>query len=222
MPKEETQSVMAQWQKPIDYKHTYVSDRPIQRGIHFSAKELEHLAVAAVLINGVGLSLFPNVESVGYLLLALSVVGFTASFLLHEMAHKIVAQMHGLWAEFRLTTIGAIVTAISIVLPIKFISPGAVMISGADQTTMGETAVAGPATNIVLSTIFSAAVVAFPSYTSSLGVLAWFNAWIAVFNLIPFGIFDGMKVFTWNKMVWALAFAVSAVLTVIFGIIFLG
>jgi len=61
-----------------------------------------------------------------------------------------------------------------------------------------------------------------PRYTLGLGVIAWFNAWIAVFNLIPFGMFDGLKVFAWNKKVWALAFAVSAVLTVVFGVIFLG
>ena len=55
-----------------------------------------------------------------------------------------------------------------------------------------------------------------------LGVIAWFNAWIAVFNLIPFGIFDGLKVFNWNKKAWALTFSASAVLTVVFGVIFLG
>jgi Zn-dependent protease len=214
--------MMAQWQKPIESKYTYVPVRPTQRGVRFSIREIEHLALATVLVVGVGISLLLNIASVGYLLLALSVVGFTASFLMHEMAHKIVAQRHGLWAEFRLTAIGAIVTAISIVLPIKFISPGAVMVEGADQMTMGETAVAGPATNIVLATVFSAAVAALPSYTLGLGVIAWFNAWIAVFNLIPFGIFDGLKVFNWNKKVWALTFAVSAVLTVVFGVIFLG
>jgi Zn-dependent protease len=214
--------MMTQWQKPIEYKYTYVQVRPAQRGVRFSIREIEHLALATVLVVGVGISLLPNVTSVDYLLLALSVVGFTASFLMHEMAHKIVAQRHGLWAEFRLTAIGAIVTAISIVLPIKFISPGAVMVAGADQTTMGKTAVAGPATNIVLATVFSAAVAALPSYTLGLGVIAWFNAWIAVFNLIPFGIFDGLKVFNWNKKVWALAFGASAVLTVVFGVIFLG
>jgi Zn-dependent protease len=223
VPKDETHPVMAQWQKPIEYKYTYVPVRPAQRGFHFSIKELGHLALATVLVVGVGISLdFASVANGGYLLLALSVVGFTASFLMHEMAHKIVAQKHGLWAEFRLTASGAIITAISIALPFKFISPGAVMVAGADQRTMGKTAVAGPATNIVLATIFSAAVAALPSYTLVFGVIAWFNAWIAVFNLIPFGIFDGLKVFMWNKKVWALAFAVSAVLTVGFWVIFLG
>ena len=42
-----------------------------------------------------------------------------------------------------------------------------------------------------------------------------FNAWIALFNLIPLGILDGSKVFWWNKAVWGLSFAVSITLTVL-------
>jgi len=91
----------------------------------------------------------------------------------------------------------------------------------ADRKTMGKTAIAGPSTNIVLATILSAAAAAWPSYAFGLGVIAWFNAWIAAINLIPFGIFDGMKVFLWNKRVWALSFAVSAAFTIVLTIIFL-
>jgi len=45
-------------------------------------------------------------------------------FILHELAHKYVAQGYGLWAEFRLNMTGLLLTAISIVSPIKFIAPG--------------------------------------------------------------------------------------------------
>jgi len=44
---------------------------------------------------------------------------------------------------------------------------------------------------------------------------ALLNGFIAVFNLIPIGIFDGFKIFSWDKTVWALAFVPSLVLTVI-------
>jgi Zn-dependent protease len=43
---------------------------------------------------------------------------------------------------------------------------------------------------------------------------AAFNAWIALFNLIPFAIMDGLKVFRWNKLVWAVTFTASLALTV--------
>jgi Zn-dependent protease len=38
------------------------------------------------------------------------------------------------------------------------------------------------------------------------------NAWLALFNLLPFGNFDGFKVFQWNKKVWTVAFIGSIVL----------
>lgn len=222
VPKDQTQPTMVQEQKPIEY--TYASLKPTKRRIHFSTKEIEHLALATILVIGVGVSLdFGSIANSSYLLLTLSAVAFTASFLAHEIAHKIVAQKHGLWAEFRLTSIGAILTAISIALPFKFISPGAVMVAGSvDRKTMGKTAVAGPGTNIVLATILSAAAALSSQAFSFFGVIAWFNAWIAVFNLIPFGIFDGMKVFLWNKAVWVLTFVVSAALTIVLTITFLG
>jgi Zn-dependent protease len=219
VPRDEARPVIVQ--KPIEY--TYVSPSFLQRKFHFSGKEVEHLALATILVVGVGLSLdLAGSIYVNSLLLALSTVAFTVSFLLHEIAHKIVAQKHGLWAEFRIVTVGAILTAASILLPLKFISPGAVMVAGsADKKTMGKTAIAGPVTNIVLAAVFSIVAAGLPSYTYSFGVIAWFNAWIAVINLVPFAILDGMKIFVWNKVAWALAFAASAGLTAIFTIVFL-
>jgi Zn-dependent protease len=68
----------------------------------------------------------------------------------------------------------------------------------------------------------SAAFLAVYSFVQSYGFIAsillfgaFFNAWIAVFNLVPFGILDGFKVFQWNKLVWVVAFAASVVLTVV-------
>ena len=54
----------------------------------------------------------------------------TASMLTHEFAHKTMAQKNGLWAEFRLTTWGVALTFVSIFLPFRMISPGAMMIAG--------------------------------------------------------------------------------------------
>jgi len=80
----------------------------------------------------------------------------------------------------------------------------------------GKTALAGPLTNITLSTICAAVVAIGASSTVMViaGFSALINAIIAIFNLIPFGILDGFKVFRWNKVVWALAFTASLVLTI--------
>jgi Zn-dependent protease len=52
-----------------------------------------------------------------------------------------------------------------------------------------------------------------PTYALTAFLGAAFNAWIALFNLIPIGILDGYKIFTWNKQIWAIAFAASIALT---------
>jgi Zn-dependent protease len=41
------------------------------------------------------------------------------------------------------------------------------------------------------------------------------NALLAFFNLIPWGFFDGFKVFQWNKKVWIIAFISSILLFVL-------
>ena len=160
---------------------------------------------------GVGLTYFltstANLTSVVILSIA-----FMLSFILHELAHKFSAQHFNLWAEFRLTLQGALITLISMFLPFKLISPGAVMIAGGGtRETVGKTAISGPVTNIILST---ACILVAALGQSLFLVVAFINAFLAAFNLIPFGIMDGLKVFRWNKIVWAIVFAAAAVLTV--------
>ncbi|UCE15682.1 MAG: hypothetical protein JSV12_07390 [Candidatus Bathyarchaeota archaeon] len=207
---------------PYEYTYSYTPPR-ISRPFRFSPKELKHLTIGALLVIGVGLSFIPQAVraldlsvSTPELLLSLALL-FTFSFLIHEVAHKLSAQHFGLWAEFRLTLFGALITFLSMLLPLfKIISPGAVMIAGPlTKEEAGKTAIAGPLTNIVLSTICIIVLVitqnTFLRVNSFFG--AWINALIALFNLIPFGIMDGFKVFQWNKLVWIAAFIASITLT---------
>jgi Zn-dependent protease len=39
------------------------------------------------------------------------------------------------------------------------------------------------------------------------------NAFMALFNLIPFGVLDGLKVFRWNRLVWIVLLALAALVT---------
>jgi Zn-dependent protease len=185
------------------------------------------LIPAALLIIGIGFSMvfyqnlfYDNMyANIGWGWIETSVFALllTLSFLIHEMAHKFTAQRKGLWAEFRLTTWGAVITLISVFTPFRLISPGAVMIAGpASKNEVGKISVAGPLTNISLSLVFLGATFwAIPfSYAVLFLLIASFNAFIALFNLIPFGILDGYKIFSWNKAVWASAFAIAAALTV--------
>ena len=194
------------------YKYTVSYTPQASRVFWFSKTELKHLTIGALLVMGVGLTYFLTATRGATLLnLAILSIAFTLSFLLHELAHKFAAQYFHLWAEFRVTMQGALITLISMFLPFKLISPGAVMIVGSGtRETVGKTAIAGPVTNIILSTVC----ILIAALTGDLFmVVAFINAFLAVFNLIPFGIMDGLKVFRWNKPIWATVFAASVVLT---------
>jgi len=211
-------AVLKQGANSYEFKVTYGMPRMTRGRIYFSPKEIKHLAVAMLLVIGVGFSLgYYYFASLGWIWLSLFAVILTVSFLIHEIAHKVTAQIHGLWAEFRLVMIGVVLTLIS-VLPFffKIISPGAVMISGpAQKDEIGKISVIGPVTNMILSAVLLGLGFAFGPYSFVFLFSAYINAIIAVFNLIPIGILDGYKIFSWNKMFWALAFAISVVLLIV-------
>jgi Zn-dependent protease len=218
-PKQEEANVISR-PSTYEYKVTFGLPPRAEGRIYFSPKELRHLAIAALLVIAVGLlSVLYNGTSPEAGLTA-SVVAFTVilamSFFIHEIAHKITAQKRGLWSEFRLTLWGSVLTLIFAFLPIKFISPGAVMIAGAaERKDIGRVSIAGPITNITLSAMFLGAAFV-PGPNSPFFLFgSFFNAYMASFNLVPFGILDGLKIFNWNKIIWGLAFAMSATLTVI-------
>lgn len=207
---------------PSSYEYTVTFGQPrrMTGHVYFSPKEIKHLAAATLMVIGVGVSIVfiggvPITDwTVG--LVAFTLI-FVTAFFVHEIAHKVTAQRRGLWAEFRLTLWGTALTLIFMILPtpFKLISPGVVMISGPAQLReIGKISIAGPATNLVMSSVLLGATPFVPSNYSWIFVVgALLNGYIAVFNLIPLGILDGFKIFSWSKRVWALAFGLSLVLT---------
>jgi Zn-dependent protease len=185
------------------------------RGVRFSNTEIKHLTLGTALVIAAGVSFLIESTS-SAVALAIATVIFALGFILHELAHKYVAQGYGLWAEFRVNTMGVILTAISILSPLKFIAPGAVVISGfADRDRMGLTAIAGPIVNIVITValLITVPVLARTSIYFAILYGAAINAFLALFNLIPFAIFDGRKVYAWNRRYWAAVFVVALLLT---------
>jgi Zn-dependent protease len=186
----------------------------------FSSTELKHLLLGLLLTLAIGFSwpLYVNFGLYGQPdVLTMMALAFAFSFMIHEVAHKTTAQRYGLWAEFRITTFGAMITLLSIISPIKLISPGAVMVGGAaDKKTIGKVSIAGPLTNVALAGLFLALLAILPrsGFDEAFLFGLLMNSFIALFNLIPFGILDGAKILAWNKAVWALAFAASLGLTV--------
>ncbi|MEM2099013.1 MAG: AN1-type zinc finger domain-containing protein [Candidatus Bathyarchaeia archaeon] len=219
------ENVSAMFETPRHYEYT-VTFRQTQhskRKIYFSAKEIVHLAVATVLIVLLGVFswLYSLVFEEPLFVPVVHLISIlTASFFIHEFAHKIVAQLEGLWAEFRLTLWGALLTLITAISPVfKIFAPGAVMISGPlTPKAVLKISAAGPSTNIVLSVVFLGLAFVTPS---SLAVSCLFggfwNSFVAMFNLIPMGLFDGFKIFRVSKRIWMLLFSAATALTVFAG-----
>ena len=130
---------------------------------------------------------------------------FTAGlgFLLHELAHKFVAQHYGCAAEFRAwDQLLYLAVGLAVFIGFIFAAPGAVMISGmVTRKENGIISVAGPATNYVLAMLFLGLLWLFPQRGNIFITGFSINIWLGLFNLIPFGPLDGKKVFYWNKLV---------------------
>lgn len=133
-------------------------------------------------------------------------------FLLHELGHKFVAQRYGCFAEFRSFDQMLVLAILMSFLGFIFAAPGAVMIQGpVGRGRNGKISLAGPLINLVLAAIFYALL--FLGFSGMLRVIMLYgfviNSWLALFNMIPLGNFDGVKILAWNKTVYGIVVAVS-------------
>jgi Zn-dependent protease len=148
------------------------------------------------------------------------------AFVLHELAHRIVARNYGAEAHF-VANNGWLLISIVIAFAGLFIAaPGAVWHRGyLTKRQGGLIAVAGPATNMVLSALFFIALLIIiilrlqaPDIVAKTCLIGFsLNAWIGLFNMIPAGPFDGAKVLNWSPLVFGITVAVGVLLTFVLG-----
>ena len=122
-------------------------------------------------------------------------------FLLHELGHKLVAQRYGCFAEFR-SFDNMLVLAIAMsFFGFVFAAPGAVMISGRVNTRKnGIISAAGPLVNLGLAMLFLPLFLISSKFFHMLALYGFvINSWLALFNMIPVWLFDGHKIWKWNK-----------------------
>ena len=183
-------------------------------GIEFDRRELRDFAAAWVAL-GVAFTFF--LAPRGFLqltptdladltdLFVMSMITVGAGFLLHELAHKVMAVRFGQIAAFR-ADYGLLGLAVASGLAgFLFAAPGAVYHRGRiTERQNGLVAVAGPVTNLVLAAVFFVPFVLFDGAVNDiahLGVLI--NLVLAVFNMIPFGPLDGRTVLDWHPAPFA-------------------
>ncbi|WP_251342997.1 metalloprotease [Haloplanus halophilus] len=201
--------------------------------LRFSSHELRDLTVAwvvlgvafAIFFAGGGsraVSMLLDQGVVGPLLVSLVTAGF--GFLLHELAHKVVAVRFDQIAEFRADYGMLFLAVMSALVGFLFAAPGAVHHRGRlTAREHGLIALAGPVTNGLLALVFApvyvAGLLAGSPLLSLLGARGVaINLFLAAFNLVPFGGLDGRTVLDWSKGVFALTFlpAAAAAVFVVF------
>lgn len=209
--------------------------RPVQRSrLSTSRRELTEIGIAyAVLTVDLGLlfsggSFLGNGGSVQFTALlnpwtlALAATAGFTGFVAHELAHKIVAQRRGFWAEFRMWPGGLALSFLTALIGFLWGAPGATVVGGMSETDRddwGRTSLAGPLANFAFGAAFlSGGLLLYRSYAglgSSLFYLAYINGWFGTFNLLPFGPLDGRKVLRWSAARWAPSIAVTGACAVL-------
>jgi len=175
----------------------------------FIVREIKELAISTAVLGYVFAWYFAGgIPSIGHVVIAL--IGVGSAFVFHEMAHKFAAQRYGCWAEYRMWDTGLIIAFFSVVvLGIIFAAPGAVYITpgyyGITTRQNGIISVSGALANLALAVIFfviklSLGSIPLINAIASMGV--FINAWLALFNMIPFPPLDGSKVMAWDIKAW--------------------
>ena len=194
------------WGDPIQ-----INRRPTSK-MSFSNYEKEQLkesigilTIAFTLALSNGLVPVMNNPSILLTELPLAFAAVMTGFLLHELAHKWMAQQYGCWAEYRGNKNGLYFALMMSVFGFLLAAPGAVMVSGKlTNRQHGIIAAVGPSTNIAI------AIVAFPFYIFTANIDIWIvgelarfliiiNLILAGFNMIPVQPLDGSKIIVWNK-----------------------
>ncbi|MFQ3293383.1 MAG: Zn-dependent protease [Natrialbaceae archaeon] len=193
----------------------------------FSPTELRDISIAWVVLGvafGILLAGGPQVLLAGGEVLLPFFVGFATAgvgFLLHELAHKVVAIRFGQIAEFRADYNMLVLTLLSAMAGFLVAAPGAVHHRGrVSLRERGLISLAGPVTNLALLVPFALLMLAPGELLQLIGRTGLFiNALLAAFNMAPFGPLDGRTVVKWNKAVFVAVFVPSLALALF---VFLG
>jgi len=209
-----------------------------QPSITFSGREIKDLAIAWLAL-GVAFTLFLEpafrralmgqvsgltVDEVARTL-AVSLLTVGVGFLLHELAHMVVAVRFGQIAAFRADYKMLGFAIIGGLVGFLFAAPGAVVHRGRiTPRENGLIALAGPVTNVALAVVFLVPyLVGLTGNGFVFEVGEWgvrINLLLAGFNMIPFGPLDGRKVKEWSLPIF-LAAAVPMILLGLGALVFI-
>ena len=207
---------------PRDYMYFPKGTIEVSKPGKFSRVEIQHLVISMTLLTlAFAFALTPFNLRMGFntdrfpLGIIASFLAIATAFFFHEISHKFIAQKNGLWAEYRMFPQGLFLAFIlGISLGFVFAAPGAVMFRGGSRDfETGKIALAGPLANIIISLIMLPIFLFVVFEDSTLGyivgLVCLINAFLAVFNLLPFGPLDGTKIIRWSPTIWIVMLIIS-------------
>ncbi|RLF50039.1 MAG: hypothetical protein DRN20_00310 [Thermoplasmata archaeon] len=206
------------------WRREYVYIMPPTRFYRFSPIEKKHLAISvaaltlaffvAKIVNTTGWRFELLTANFAILILLSSFLAVFTGFVFHELAHKFIAIKNGCWAEYRMFPQGLALALLLSIFGFIIAAPGAVYISGVySKRVNGKIALAGPFMNFIIFVISFALLI--PILHAKATVLAlwiahiiygmaYFNIFLAIFNMIPIPPLDGSKVISWSITVYAI------------------
>lgn len=176
--------------------------------LSFTLKEIKDILISILTLSLIfsypEILITPSIFLISFLSVGLGFMG-------HELSHKFMARRLGFFSEYRMWTQGLILALILAFITngmFVFAAPGAVVFGAywfftqPTKENIGKIGLSGPLFNITISLIFGFLNILYPYYLFR--IISDINAWLAIFNLIPFPPLDGHKVFAWNPKVWVI------------------
>jgi len=192
--------------------------------ISFEAKEITKAWLAISIAFGI---LIYNSHTYTFTLpKSIIIAGITVGlgFLVHELSHRYFARKFGKHAEFRAHNGMLLIAIIMSFFGFIIAAPGAVIISGfVSKRQGGIIASAGPTANLLLALVFLLLALVFLPLIFVIPTIAhiglMINAWLALFNLIPFRGFDGHKIIEWSKPAYFIILIIAIIINIVHVII---
>ncbi len=182
-----------------------------------SLREVKDLIIS-VLVLGLVFS-FSNLNN-----FVINTLIIGVAFIVHELAHKIVAEYFDCKAEYVLWGQGVLLSLIIGLFTnglFVFAAVGFVVINSYYSSRVGfrffhltleesgKISVAGPLGNVLIGLISALFAKSNPLMSASVNL----NFTLAIFNLLPFPPLDGSKVFMWSRIAW---FSIIASVSIIY------